>query len=163
MRRRRSFILAIALEVLIPGRPLWPAQTVLAKLKASHPTSALIAQSEAVYSTYARRADCFAPLVAALPTDASIFGLVTFDDPETSLWWPLVLAAHRTRHSRRHPGKTHRQRHQNTFSPRVTAGRNRRCPIKGRDVKIRRHRSAQRFRIKLRPQYDAEKSGIFLK
>ena len=31
----------------------------------------------------------FAPLVAALPVDAKVIGMVTFDDPETSLWWPL--------------------------------------------------------------------------
>jgi hypothetical protein len=83
------FVLAISLEILMPARPLWPAQAVLTALKASHPSSAFVARSQSVYSVYAGRSEGFAPLVAALPTDAKIFGMVTFDDPETSLWMPL--------------------------------------------------------------------------
>jgi len=79
---------AIAFEILIPGRPLWPALTVLERLKASHPSSGIIGRAETIYSVYARRAEGFAPLVAALPADAQVVGMVTFDDPETSLWWP---------------------------------------------------------------------------
>ena len=83
------FGMAVLLVVISPGRPLWPAQSVLGKLKASHPSSPLIARAETVYSVYAGRADGFAPLVAELPPDATVVGFVTFDDPETSLWWPL--------------------------------------------------------------------------
>ncbi len=83
------FVVAITLEILIPDRPFWPAQTVMAKLKADHPSSALIKHSADVYTVYAHRSECFAPLVAALPADAKVVGLITFDDPETSLWWPL--------------------------------------------------------------------------
>lgn len=83
------YALAILLVVMLPGRPLWPAQTVLARLKQSHPSSRLLARAETVYSVYAARANGFAPLVAQLPPDAAIPGFVTFDDPETSLWWPL--------------------------------------------------------------------------
>lgn len=82
------FGLAALLMVVSPGRPLWPAQSILGKLKASHPSSPLIARSETVYSVYAGRANGFAPLVAELPSDAKVVGFVTFDDPETSLWWP---------------------------------------------------------------------------
>ncbi len=83
------FGMAFLLLVISPGRPLWPAQSVLGKLKESHPSSPLIARAETVYSVYAGRADGFAPLVAVLPPDATVVGFVTFDDPETSLWWPL--------------------------------------------------------------------------
>ena len=83
------FVLATALEILIPDRPLWPAQPILEKLKASHPSSKLIAHSEAVYSVYRHRSESFAPLLAALPPDTKVVGLITFDTPEASLWWPL--------------------------------------------------------------------------
>lgn len=83
------FIVAITFEILIPGRPLWPAVSVLNQLKASHPSSAFIEHADAVYSVYSRRAEAFAPLIAALPPDEKVFGMVTFDDPETSLWFPL--------------------------------------------------------------------------
>ena len=83
------FTLATLLEILIPDRPLWPAQTILGKLKASHPSSAFIAHAEAVYSVYRQRPKSFAPLVAELPADVKVVGLITFDTPEASLWWPL--------------------------------------------------------------------------
>jgi len=83
------FVLAITLEILMPDRPLWPAHYVLNKLKESRPSSAYIANANKVFSVYAGRAQCFAPLVAALPPDAKVVGMVTFDDPEAALWWPL--------------------------------------------------------------------------
>ncbi|HZV35178.1 MAG TPA: hypothetical protein VFB72_11450, partial [Verrucomicrobiae bacterium] len=83
------FGVALLLTILAPARPLWPANSTLAKLKQSHPSSKLIARVQSVYSIYQNRANGFAPLVAALPKDANVFGLFTFDDPETSLWWPL--------------------------------------------------------------------------
>jgi hypothetical protein len=83
------FVIAITLEILIPDRPFWPAQTVLTKLRASHPSSALIKHAESVYTVYSHRSECFAPLIAALPADAKVVGLITFDTPEASLWWPL--------------------------------------------------------------------------
>lgn len=83
------FGIAVLVMTLSPARPLWPAQTVLARLKQSHPSSRLIARAETVYSVYGARANGFAPLITALPTDTTVFGLVSFDDPESSLWWPL--------------------------------------------------------------------------
>lgn len=83
------FAVAIGVMILIPARPLWPAKTVLAHLKASHPSSALITRAQSVYRLYRERPHSFAPLVAALPKDDTVFGFMTFDDPETSLWWPL--------------------------------------------------------------------------
>jgi hypothetical protein len=83
------FVYAIAFEILMPARPLWPAITILDKLKAWRPASGTIAYADAVYSIYSKRPEAFAPIVEALPPDAKIVGMITFDDPETSLWWPL--------------------------------------------------------------------------
>jgi hypothetical protein len=49
----------------------------------------LVQRLKTVYSVYADRHEAFAPLLASLPDDASVVGLVTFDDPETSLWEPF--------------------------------------------------------------------------
>lgn len=83
------FVMAALMVVITPARPLWPAKYVLARLKESHPSSSIIARAQIAYSVYSERSDCFAPLIAALPPDATILGLVTFDDPEAPLWWPL--------------------------------------------------------------------------
>jgi hypothetical protein len=84
-----AFLLAAVLVILEPDRPLWPAQTILDRLHQSYPASTAIARAQTVYAVNAQRPEAFAPLLAALPPDASLFGMVTFDDPETSLWWPL--------------------------------------------------------------------------
>jgi hypothetical protein len=83
------FLVAILISIVAPARPLWPAQTILTKLEQSHPSSRFIARIQSVYSVYRSRQDAFAPLVAALPPGEKVFGMFTFDDPETSLWWPL--------------------------------------------------------------------------
>ncbi len=84
-----SLALAAMLVVLSPARPLWPAQTLCASLAARHPGSALVERMHTVYSVFAARADALAPLRAALPEDERVFGLITADDPETSLWRPF--------------------------------------------------------------------------
>ena len=53
------------------------------------PDSRLLARMKEVYSVYGNRNDGFAPARAALPPDLKVLGVVTFDDPVTSLWWPL--------------------------------------------------------------------------
>ncbi|MDB6067182.1 MAG: hypothetical protein JWR26_3390 [Pedosphaera sp.] len=83
------FATTAIVTVLSPSRPLWPANYILAGLKKSHPSSPFIARAQTVYSVFSKRSDCFAPLIAALPPDATVLGFVTFDDPEASLWWPL--------------------------------------------------------------------------
>jgi hypothetical protein len=80
------FVIAAGLLVISQARPLFPVQTVLAKLPQ---TSALVARAENIYSVYGRRHDAFAPARAALPPDLQVLGLVTYDDPETSLWRPF--------------------------------------------------------------------------
>jgi hypothetical protein len=43
-----------------------------------------------VYSVYRQRPDVMAPVRSALPAEAAVVGLVTFDDVEASLWRPFV-------------------------------------------------------------------------
>src|SRR6185503_10286871 len=49
----------------------------------------LVARARNVYAVYQQRADAFAAARKLLPPDTSVVGLVTFDDPETSLWRPF--------------------------------------------------------------------------
>lgn len=83
------FTLAALLLVLNPGRPLWPAVTVLRHLGAENSSHHLVRRAWTVYSVYSRRADAFAPARAVLPPDTRLLGFVSFDDPETSLWRPF--------------------------------------------------------------------------
>jgi hypothetical protein len=77
------FVIAAGLLIVSPARPLFPAQTILAKMKN------VPERVREVYSVYAARNDAFAPAKKILPTDLKILGLVTYDDPETSLWRPF--------------------------------------------------------------------------
>jgi hypothetical protein len=95
--RRRGWQLAgmavfgVALVTLVvsPARPLFPAETVLEKMRAVAPQNALLTRVETVYTVYGKRWDAFAPARAALPPGLNVLGLVTVDDPETSLWRPF--------------------------------------------------------------------------
>jgi hypothetical protein len=84
-----GFILAALLVIVTPPRPLWPAQTLLRAVQADTSTSPILKRIWTVYSVYGARADGFAPVRATLPTDLNMLGLLTFDDPETSLWKPF--------------------------------------------------------------------------
>ncbi len=84
------FAAATLLVVVSPPRPLWPALTVLNPLTTRHPDSASIQRVRTVYSVYRQRPDVMAPIRSALPAEATLVGLVTFDDLETSLWRPFI-------------------------------------------------------------------------
>jgi hypothetical protein len=81
------FLLAAGLLIISPARPLFPIQTILRKIQA--PDSHLLARVKEVYSVYGNRNDGFAPARDILPPDLKVLGIVTFDDPETSLWRPF--------------------------------------------------------------------------
>lgn len=81
------FFFAAGLLVISPARPLWPAQSILKKFPPSN--SRLLTRMQDVYSVYGRRNDAFAPVRDLLPPDWKVLGLVTYDDPETSLWRPF--------------------------------------------------------------------------
>jgi hypothetical protein len=83
------FLVAALLLVISPARPLWPAQTVLSALGAQRSTHALVRRAWTVYSVYGHRGDAFADAKGLLPPDANPLGMVTSDDPETSLWRPF--------------------------------------------------------------------------
>jgi hypothetical protein len=81
--------MAAALLVISQARPLFPAQTILGKIQAAHPDSKLLARVQEVYSVYRDRGHAFAPALDLLPSDLKVLGLITYDDPETSLWQPF--------------------------------------------------------------------------
>jgi hypothetical protein len=83
------FIMAAGLLVVSPARPLFPALTLVEKLQARQPDSHLLARMREVYFVYHNRNDGFAPACAVLPPGLKVLGVVTFDDPETSLWRPF--------------------------------------------------------------------------
>jgi hypothetical protein len=83
-------LLTFPVLILTPGRPLWPAKTVLSKLHASHPNSVAIARALKVYETYAIRPDPLANVRALLPPDVRVVGFMAAeDDIEVSLWRPF--------------------------------------------------------------------------
>jgi hypothetical protein len=84
-----SFAMAALLLVVTPPRPLWPAQTVLRALDADKSASSIMKRVWTVYSVYGDRSDGFKPVRDMLPPKIETLGLVTFDDPETSLWKPF--------------------------------------------------------------------------
>ncbi|MSU58491.1 MAG: hypothetical protein EXS35_09990 [Pedosphaera sp.] len=83
------YALAALLIILTPSRPLWPANTILGALARSRPDNAKIARAQTVFSVYGERSEAMSPLRNILPAGEKIFGLITRDDPETSLWRPF--------------------------------------------------------------------------
>lgn len=83
------FFLAAVLLIVSPARPLWPAVTCLRAAGAEHSPHPLIRRAWTVYSVYGQRADAFAPAREILSADANPLGVITADDPETSLWRPF--------------------------------------------------------------------------
>jgi len=81
--------LGVVLVILTPARPLWPAGSVLERLRQASPSQPLIARAQKVYSIYSERNDAFAPVRPLLPAEARVLGVITYDDPETSLWRPF--------------------------------------------------------------------------
>jgi len=83
-------LLAVLVLVLTPGRPLWPAQTLLSKLVALKPDQRLLRRALTVYSVYDVRSDPLAKVRALLPEGLSVVGFMgTPDDIDISLWRPL--------------------------------------------------------------------------
>ena len=83
-----SFGCAAVVLILSPARPLWPAQTIMTRLRKSSPvpfTERLLN----VYSVYRERPDCFERFRKLIPESTQKLGLVAVADPETSLWRPF--------------------------------------------------------------------------
>jgi len=83
------FGLAGLLLIVNLARPLWPAVPVLRMLGAENSAHGLVRRAWSAYAVKSQRAVAFAPALAILPADANPLGIVSFDDPETSLWRPF--------------------------------------------------------------------------
>jgi len=84
------FLLAFGVLIVTPPRPLWPAQTILTKLQASHPDNRIFNRALTTYKTYAIRNDPLEDLRAKLPPDLKTIGMViTPDDLDYSFWRPI--------------------------------------------------------------------------
>jgi hypothetical protein len=87
---RGVIALALFALVMLPERPLWPANRLLDGLAQRFPNQASLQRAASVYSVYAERYDAFARLRNVLPPDAKVIGFVgNGDDPEASLWRPF--------------------------------------------------------------------------
>jgi hypothetical protein len=85
-----NFLLAIPVLVVTPGRPLWPAQTILSRLQAAHPASHAISRALDVYRVYAIRFDPLAGVRELLPPSVKTVGFLgSEDDIDISLWRPF--------------------------------------------------------------------------
>jgi hypothetical protein len=84
-----AFVIATVLLVISPARPLFPVGMLLEKIHKAAAQHPVLARVETVYSVYRERNDAFAPARTVLPPDLKVLGLVTYDDPETSLWRPF--------------------------------------------------------------------------
>jgi hypothetical protein len=89
--------LLCAIPLLIrPERPLIPIQPILGALRKAGWNGRFLARAERVFLIYSQRGDAFSPALQALPANTQVLGLVTFDDPESTLWKPF--GARRIRH-----------------------------------------------------------------
>jgi hypothetical protein len=83
------FALAAILVIISQARPLWPASFVLDKLHAKDSPSPKLRRIADVFATYSQRWDAFAPARDKLPEGVKLLGIISSDDPETSLWRPF--------------------------------------------------------------------------
>ena len=90
------FALAALLVIISQARPLWPASFVLDKLHAKDSPNPKLRRIGDVFATYSQRWDAFAPVKDKLPEGLKVLGVITSDDPETSLWRPF--GARRIKH-----------------------------------------------------------------
>jgi hypothetical protein len=82
-------VLSAAPLLLRPERPLIPIHPILSALQTAGWHGPFMARAERVFSVYSRRGDAFAPALKELPSDTQVLGLVTYDDPESTLWKPF--------------------------------------------------------------------------
>jgi hypothetical protein len=85
-----NFLLAITVLVVTPGRPLWPALTVLQRLQVAHPASHAISRALNVYKVYAIRFDPLRSVREVFPPSVKRVGFLgDEDDIDISLWRPF--------------------------------------------------------------------------
>jgi hypothetical protein len=85
-----NLILAVAVLIVTPGRPLWPAQTILSRLHARRPANRAVERALEVYKVYGIRWDPIAKVRELLPpTEKTIGFMGSEDDIDVSLWRPF--------------------------------------------------------------------------
>ena len=82
--------LTFVVLITTPGRPLWPAQTVLSKAVVRHPGQRALTRALTVYRVYGERPDPLREMRGKLPPGLEVVGFMgTEDDIDISLWHPL--------------------------------------------------------------------------
>jgi hypothetical protein len=85
-----TVVLALAVLVIVPSRPLFPAETVLSHVAAAHPNSRSLRRAFNVYKIFAERSDPMPNVRALVPPDTHVIGFLgTEDDIDISLWRPF--------------------------------------------------------------------------
>ncbi len=82
-------ISTLAMVIIVPSRPLWPSQTLLAGVGENSPK--ILQRAKAGYEVYAGRSDGLGPLRDALPVNAQVVGYLNNGlSPELPLWKPYL-------------------------------------------------------------------------
>ena len=82
-------LIAVPVMVVTPGRPLWPAKTILGYLQKTS-GSRLVDRALVVYTVYGERSDPLAKVRQLLPKDVQVVGFMADgDDMDISLWRPF--------------------------------------------------------------------------
>jgi hypothetical protein len=80
---------SLAMIIVLPSRPLWPAARMLAGINEQSP--AILKRAKSGYDVYLGRADALGPLRDALPGDcATVAYLSHSSSPELPLWKPYM-------------------------------------------------------------------------
>jgi hypothetical protein len=85
-----GILVAFAVLIVTPARPLWPAKTFLRKALEVMPGNRLLARALETYSVYAIRSDPLPDFRPLLPKDLKVVGFLGGpDDLDISLWRPF--------------------------------------------------------------------------
>jgi len=85
------FLVAFAVLIVTPARPLWPARTILTRAVQAKPDSRLLKRALTTYSVYSIRSDPLPELREQLPKDLKLVGFLgTPDDLDISFWRPYL-------------------------------------------------------------------------
>jgi hypothetical protein len=86
-----TFVMCFSLlmVIIVPGRPLWPAHTLLSRVNQN--SNKLLQRASSGYRVYSGRSDGLGPLRDLLPTDAKEIGYLSHgSDAELPLWKPYM-------------------------------------------------------------------------
>jgi len=84
-----TLLLAFAALIVTPPRPLWPANTIIARALAARPNQSQLLRAQKVYQVYRQRSDPLATIRESFPPGLKIIGFMgTDDDLDISMWKP---------------------------------------------------------------------------